>query len=153
MTSTIPYEAVNGMMNHVAPPGKNWYASGLTRTHLTADTAIAIYDHLEKMRASHPLLGEFFTVWDYYPMTNKIMSVKSDAMAFRMRTPDLPCFFLVKWDGDVKDEAVKAKAKELVTEHRAFCEKLIKAQAGYLQRPEADKDVAYGNYGKLIQPR
>ena len=29
---------------------------------------------------------------------------------------------------------------------------LIKAQAGYhLQRPEADKNVSYGNYGGLIE--
>jgi hypothetical protein len=150
MAGMIPYEAVNSMMNDVAAPGKNWYASGLTRTHLTAETTIAIHGHLQKMRDSHPLLGEFLMIWEYYPMAKKVMDVKSDATAFRMRTPDMPCFLLLKWNGDVKDEAVKAKAKELVTQHRNFSEKLIKAQPGYLQRPEADKEVAYGNYGKLI---
>ena len=152
MTSMIPYEAVNAITNYAAPPGKNWYVSGLTWTHLTAETAIGIHDHLLKTRASHPLLGEYTMIWEYYPLTQKITSVKPDAMAFRMRTPDLGCLMSVKWDGDVKDEAIVAKAKELVTEHRIFCEKLIKAQAGYLQRPEADKDVGYGNYGTLTKP-
>ena len=147
----IPYEALNSITNHMAPTGKNWYLTGLTRTHLTAETAIAIHDHLLKMRASHPLLGDFAQVWEYYPLAQKVTSVKPDATAFRMRTPDLPSLLLMKWDGDVKDEAVKAKAKELVTEHRIFCEKLIKAQPGYLQRPDADKDISYGNYGELIK--
>ena len=144
----IPYEVVNSIGNHAAPPGNNYYYTGIARTHLTAETAIAIHDHLLKMRASHPLLGEFAMVWVYYPMTQKVMSVKADAMAFRVRTPHLGCLISLKWDGRVTDEGIKAKAKELVTEHRIFCEGLIKAQAGYLQRPEANKDIVYGNYGK-----
>jgi hypothetical protein len=68
MTSMIPYEVLNGIMNHVAAPGTNWTVSGIARAHLTAETAIAIYDHLLKMRASHPLLGEFTMAWQYYPM-------------------------------------------------------------------------------------
>ena len=146
----IPYEVLNSITNYAAPPGKNWYVSGLVRTQLTVETAIAIHDHLLKMRASHPLLGEFVMIWEYYPMAEKVMSVDPDAMAFRMRTPDLACLLSLKWDGDVKDETVKAKAKELVTEHRIFCEKLIQAQPGCPQRAQGDKGVAYGNYGKLI---
>ena len=150
MTRMIPYEVLNSITNYAAPPGKNWYVSGLTRTHLSAETAVAIHDHLLKVRASHPLLQEFVMVWEYYPMAQRIMSVKSDATAFRMRTADLACLLSLNWDGSVKDEEVEAKAKELVTEHRIFCEKLIKAQEGYLQRPDADKDIAYGNYGESI---
>lgn len=147
-TSMIPYEALNGITNHAALPGSNWYYTGIARTHLTPETAIAIHDHLLKMRASHPLLGEISMVWQYYPMMQKIMSVKPDAMAFRMRTPHLGCLFSLKLDGSVKDEEVKAKAKELVTEHRVFCEKHINSQAGSLQQPGVDRDIAYGNYGK-----
>jgi len=143
----IPYEVLNGITNHTAPPGNTYYYTGITRTHLTAQTAVAIHNHLVKMRASHPLLREFAMVWQYYPMTQKIMSVKSDAMAFRMRTPDMGCLLSLKLDGSVKDEEVKAKAKELITEHRIFCEKLIKSQAG-----EPDNDSAYGSYGKSINP-
>jgi len=146
----IPYELVNAIQNDAVVPGDNWYLTGVTRTHLTAETALAIHDHLLKMRASHPLLGHFIMIWEYYPLAQRIMSVKSDAMAFRMRTADLGCLIGLQWDSSVKDEKVKAKARELATEHRNFCEKLIKAQAGYLQRAEADKDVAYGNYGKSI---
>ena len=149
-TCMIPYEKVNGITNHTATPGNNYYLTGIIRTHLTAQTAVAIHDHLLKMRSSHPLLGEFAMVWQYYPMAQKIMSVKSDAMAFRMRTPDLGCLLALKLDGSVKDEAVEAKAKELITEHRIFCEKRIISQARDLQRPESDKGAAYGNYGKSI---
>ena len=152
MTSVIPYEVLNGITNHAAPPGNNWYYTGIARTHLTAETAVAIHDHLQKMRASHPLFGEISMVWQYYPMAKKVMSVKSDAMAFRMRTPHLGCLLSLKLDGSVKDEEVKAKAKELLTEHRIFCEKLIKDQTDPLQRPEADKGIAYGNYGQSIKP-
>jgi hypothetical protein len=148
----IPYEMVNGMTNDAVVPGNNWYFSGITRTHLTAETAVEIHEHLLKVRASHSLLGDFVMMWEYYPLAQKIKSVKSDAMAFRMRTADLGCLLGLRWDGSVKDEKVKVKAKELVTEHRLFCEKLVKAQKGYLQRAEADKDIAYGNYGKLITP-
>jgi len=150
----IPYEALNGLTNHAALPGSNWYFTGIARTHLTAETAVAIHDHLLKIRASNPLFREFSMVWQYYPMTQKITSVKSDAMAFRLRTPHLGCLISLKLDGSVKDEEVKARAKELLTEHRIFCEKLINSQAGYLQRPGADKDAAFGNYGKpIIHPR
>ena len=152
MTSMIPYEVLNTITNHAALPGKNCFLSGTTRTHLTAETAVAIHDHLLKMRASHPLLGEFAMIWEYYPLAQKLTSVKPDAMAFRMRTPDLGCVIALKWDGKMKDEEVKAKAKELVKEHRIFCERIIKAQTGYLQRLEADKDIAYGNYGMLLEP-
>jgi len=148
----IPYEVVNGITNHSATPGHNYYFTGITRTHLTVQTALAIHDHLLKMRASHPLLGEFAMVWQYYPMVQKIMSVKSDATAFRMRTPDMGCLVSLKLDSSVKDEEVKAKAKELLTKHRLFCEKLILSQAGDLQRPESDNGAAYGNYGKSINP-
>ena len=151
-TSMIPYEVVNGMTNSMAPPGNQYYFTGITRTHLTVQTAVAIHDHLLKMRASHPLLGGFAMVWLYYPMAQKIMSVKSDAMAFRMRTPDLGCLVAVKLDSSVQDEEVKAKAKELLTEHRLFCEKLIISQAGDVQRPESDKCAAYANYGKSTSP-
>jgi hypothetical protein len=146
----IPYEMVNSMMNDALIPGNNWYFTGITRTHLVPETAVAIHDHLMKMRSSHPLLGEFQMMWEYYPLARRVTSVKPDAMAYRMRTADLGCLLGLKWDGSVKDEEVKARAKELAREHRSFCEKLIKAQEGYLQRPEADKDVAYGNYGKSI---
>ena len=146
----IPYETLNGITNHAALPGSNWYFTGLARTHLTAETAVAIHDHLLKMRGSDPLFREFSMVWQYYPMTQKIMSVKSDAMAFRLRTPHLGCLLSLKLDGSTKDEEVKTRAKELVTEHRIFCEKLINSQASYLQRQGADKDIAYGNYGKSI---
>ena len=148
----VPYEAINTMVNDVCPPGNNWYFSGITRTHVIAETAVAIYDNLLKARAAHPLLGEFYMMWEYYPLAQRLTSVKPDAMAFRMRTSDLACLLGLKWDGSVKDEKVKARAKELVTEHRTFCQNLINAQEGYRQRPEADKDVAYGNYGKLINP-
>lgn len=151
-TSMVPYEAINTMVNDVCPPGNNWYFSGITRTHVIAETAVAIYDNLLKARAAHPLLGEFYMMWEYYPLAQRLTSVKPDAMAFRMRTSDLACLLGLKWDGSVKDEKVKARAKELVTEHRTFCQNLINAQEGYRQRPEADKDVAYGNYGKLINP-
>ena len=87
-------------------------------------------------------------VWVYYTLTQRIMSVKADAMAFRVRTLHLGCLLSLKWDGRVTDQGIKAKAKELVTEHRVFCEELIKAHAGYLQRPEADKDIPYEIYGK-----
>ena len=151
MTSMIPYEALNGITNHAAVPGKHYYVSGTTRTYLTAETAVAIHDHLLKMRASHPRLGEFVMIWEYYSSGKKVTSVEPDAMAFRMRTSDLPCLLVLKWDGEIKDEEVKAKAEQLVTEHCTFCEKLIKAQPGYLQRPEADKGVSYGNYSGLIE--
>lgn len=151
-TGMIPYEVVNGFVNHTAAPGNHYYITGITRTHLTVQTATAIHDHLLKMRASHPLLGEFIMAWQYYPMVQKIMSVKPDAMAFRMRTPDLGCLVSLKLDGSVKDEEVKAKAKELIMEHRLFCEKLINSQAGDPQWPESDKEVAYANYGKSISP-
>lgn len=150
MTSMIPYEVLNSITNDAALPGKNVCASGISRTHLTAETAVAIHSQLLKMRASHPLLGDFIMIWEYYPAAQRIMSVRPDAMAFRMRTPDLGCLITLKWDGSVKDKEVEARARHLVTEHRVFCEKLIKDQAGYLQRPEADKDVAYGNYGRTI---
>jgi exoribonuclease II len=149
----IPYEVLNSITNSAAEPGNNWYVSGITRTHLTAETAIAIHDHLVKMRASHPLFGGFVMGWEYYPMVPRIMSVKPDATAFRMRTPDLGCLITLKWDGSVKDEDVKAKAKEVVTEHRIFCEKAIQAQPGYLPRADAaDKDIGYGNYGTWTNP-
>jgi hypothetical protein len=78
------------------------------------------------------------------------MSVKPDATAFRMRTPDLGCLISLKLDCSMKGEEVKAKAKQLVTEHRVFCEKAIQAQAGYLPRPEKDKDIGYGSFGNSI---
>jgi len=84
-------------------------------------------------------------IWEYYPLVQRVTSVKQDAMAFRMRTADRSCVFSLHWDGNVKDEEVKVKAKELVAEHRIFCENLLKAK---VQRPEADKDIGYGNYGK-----
>ena len=102
-TSMIPYEMVNTMMNDVVLPGNNWYFSGITRTHIVAETAVAIHDHLLKSRASHPHLGEFSMIWEYYPMAQRLMSVKSDATAFRMRTSDLGCLLGMKWDGSVKD--------------------------------------------------
>ena len=149
-TSMIPYEVLNGITNYAVVPGDNWYLTGVTRTHLVAETAVAIHDHLLRMRAAHPLLRDFIMMWEYYPLAQKVMTVKSDATAFRMRTTDLGCLLGLRWDGSVKDEEVKAKAKELATEHRIYCEKLIRAQKGYLQRPEADKEIGYGNYGKLI---
>ena len=148
----IPYEVLNGITNHTAAPGNHYYFTGITRTHLTVQTAAAIHDHLLKMRASHPLLGEFAMVWHYYPMVQKMMSVKPDAMAFRMRTPDLGCLVSLKLDGSVKDEEVKAKAKELIMEHRLYCEKLIISQAGDLWRPESDKGAVYANFGPSIRP-
>ncbi len=151
-TSMIPYEVVNGMINRMAPPGNHYYFTGITRTHLTVQTAVAIHDHLLKMRASHPLLGGFAMEWMYYPMVQKIMSVKPEDMAFRMRTPDLGCLLALKLDGSVKDEEAKAKAKELLTEHRLFCEKLIISQAGDIQQPESDKCAAYASLGKSISP-
>ena len=69
-------------------------------------TAIAIYYHLEKMRASHTRLGGLVMTWEYYSSA-KVTSVKPDAVAFRMRTSDLPCFLMLKLDGEVKDEEVK----------------------------------------------
>ena len=75
-------------------------------------TPDAIHAHLLKMRTPHPRLGEFAMIWDYYPLAQKVSSVKLDAMAFRMRTTDLSCLLVLKWDGEVKDEEVQVKAHQ-----------------------------------------
>lgn len=142
MAQTIPYEVLNSLSNQ-ALSTDNYYFSGGSRVSLSVDAATVIHDNLLQIRRAHPWLGGSTVLWEYYPM-HKIMEVKPDAMAFRMRTSSKHLLIAFRWKDD--DPALTPKAKALVEGLRTLLEAQLKEKT---DTEDLDKDIGYGNYGTI----
>jgi hypothetical protein len=142
VTSSMPYEKVNSLLNHASGfDGRKQFGGGAFKLPLDVALAEQLHKDFTTFVVAHERMGESMMLFECVPY-GKIMQTKNDAMAFSNRGDYYNVATVFKWFDPSLDDEV-----------RAFSKGLLKKASETVAGKSEDGGVGqYGNYaGKLQQ--
>jgi hypothetical protein len=97
MTSMMPYEKLNSLLNHAAGfDGRKAFGGGAFKLPLDAAFVTRLHEDFRKFVDAHERMGESMMLFECVPY-GKIMETSNDAMAFSNRGDYYNVATVLKW--------------------------------------------------------
>lgn len=139
MTSMIPYEKLNSLLNHAAGfDGRKRFGGGAFKLPLDPDFVVQLHTEFSAFTMSHERVNESMLLFETVPY-GKVVEVPNDKMSFSNRGDYYNLAAMFKWFDPALDEKI-----------RSFSYNLLKKASGSAASRSQDGGVAqYGNYSDV----
>ncbi|KAH4073222.1 hypothetical protein HBH70_010350 [Parastagonospora nodorum] len=139
MTSMMPYEKVNGLLNHTAGfDGRKQFGGGAFKLPLDANFVESLHAEFSAFVGSHERMGESMMLFECVPY-GKIMEAGNASMAFSNRGDYYNLATVFKWFDPELDDEIRVFSRNL----------LKKASETAASRSEDGGVGQYGNYASV----
>jgi hypothetical protein len=142
MTASMPYEKINGLLNHAAGfDGRKQFGGGAFKLPLDVALVEQLHKDFTTFVAAHERMGESLMLFECVPY-GKIVEVKNGDMAFSNRGDYYNVATCFKWFDPSLDDEIRSFSRGLLT----------KASETVAGKSEDGGVGQYGNYARKSIP-